>query len=278
MGDFGLCHLSRTMDPADVSRADVDTTLNIGSLRYEAPELLDYRTQCYQPSRSDVWSLGIILLNCLRGKSPWQEATNNDPVFRRFMRGEVGVIKTSFKLSEAGWYIVRRMLQLDPRDRASVEEIAEAIEAHEGVAWLNDSESRREHPLIRGTVSGDSSIVDRFAHNTPRAPRNRKRDNSSGLGPRALSWASDTGDVNFDDMPLFHLESDEEEEEGSSPIRGSAAKAWDDDDDDVPEPGSQSSMHGADSDQTAVDSGLELLSLEDHERALFSKVEIGKLK
>ncbi|KAI9005068.1 kinase-like domain-containing protein, partial [Hyaloraphidium curvatum] len=78
LADFGLSHLSRTMEPADVARADIETTLNIGSLRYEAPELLNYRTERYLPSRADVWSLGIILLNCLRGKSPWQEASLND--------------------------------------------------------------------------------------------------------------------------------------------------------------------------------------------------------
>jgi serine/threonine protein kinase len=261
------------MDPADIARADIDTMLNIGSLRYEAPELLDYRTEQYQPSRTDVWSLGIILLNLLRGKSPWQEANNNDPVFRRYQRGEIGVIKNAFKLTEQGWYIACRMLQLDPQDRASVGEVAELIETYQDVPWVTDVAPRREHAYFMGPQLSDNAIIDRFANNTPRNARPRKREGSSGMGPRALSWASEVGEANFDDMPLFHLESDEE---GSSPVRATGAK-WDDDEDDFPEPGSQSSMR--DSDQTAVD-GLDTLSLEahDHERAMFNRIEIGRLK
>jgi serine/threonine protein kinase len=61
--DFGIVSLSES---------SLSTTV-VGTTRYMAPERL--RAKPYGRS-SDIWSLGLVLLECLAGECPWKESTS----------------------------------------------------------------------------------------------------------------------------------------------------------------------------------------------------------
>jgi serine/threonine protein kinase len=61
--DFGI---------ASLSDQSLNTTI-VGTSRYMAPERL--RALPYGRS-SDIWSLGLVLLECITGECPWKESNN----------------------------------------------------------------------------------------------------------------------------------------------------------------------------------------------------------
>ncbi|KAH8119979.1 kinase-like domain-containing protein, partial [Phellopilus nigrolimitatus] len=75
LGDFGLATTSRnTRD------------FNTGSLPFMSPEVLGglaNERKPYSSPRADIWSLGVILLNLINAKLPWQKARAIDKVDKR---------------------------------------------------------------------------------------------------------------------------------------------------------------------------------------------------
>ncbi|KAK0201185.1 kinase-like domain-containing protein [Desarmillaria ectypa] len=58
-----------------------------GTLAYKSPECLgeDFKSPTYSTRSSDVWALGIVLLNMIAGRNPWLAAKISDPCFNYFL-------------------------------------------------------------------------------------------------------------------------------------------------------------------------------------------------
>lgn len=85
------------------------------------------------PAKSDVWSLGILLLNLLCGRNPWSRAVGSNSAFADYMRRPVA-LKEAFGLSESAWKLVSRMLHMNVLKRADIREI---VRLFKGVdSWL----------------------------------------------------------------------------------------------------------------------------------------------
>lgn len=63
LSDFGIV----------ATQTSLPHTTVVGTIRYMSPERL--RARPYG-SASDVWSVGLVLLECLVGQSPWQDVTS----------------------------------------------------------------------------------------------------------------------------------------------------------------------------------------------------------
>ncbi|XP_023998085.1 SNF-related serine/threonine-protein kinase [Salvelinus sp. IW2-2015] len=98
-------------------------TTSCGSLAYSAPEIL--LGDEYDAPAVDIWSLGVILFMLVCGQPPFQEA-NDSETLTMIMDCKYTV---PTHVSNACKDLVGRMLQRDPKGRASLEE----IESH---AWL----------------------------------------------------------------------------------------------------------------------------------------------
>ncbi|KAI8616569.1 kinase-like domain-containing protein, partial [Chytriomyces sp. MP71] len=112
------------------------TEMGCGSVRYMAPESrtgggmhnpFSSRTG-YPPASSDVWSLGVILINLLFAKNPWFEAHPTDPIFSAFVGTNPNILRAQFNLSPHFDALLRRCFDLDPRRRCSVHDLKVLVE------------------------------------------------------------------------------------------------------------------------------------------------------
>ena len=91
----------------------------LGTIYYLAPEILksSYDEKC------DVWSCGVILYVLLSGKMPFMGEDDED-IFRKIEEGLFSMEGPEWtEVSEPAKLIVRKMLKVDPRKRASAEQI-----------------------------------------------------------------------------------------------------------------------------------------------------------
>ncbi|NXR51367.1 SNRK kinase, partial [Hippolais icterina] len=98
-------------------------TTSCGSLAYSAPEIL--LGDEYDAPAVDIWSLGVILFMLVCGQPPFQEA-NDSETLTMIMDCKYTVPP---HVSKECKDLITRMLQRDPKQRASLEEI-------ENHAWL----------------------------------------------------------------------------------------------------------------------------------------------
>ncbi|XP_021113325.1 SNF-related serine/threonine-protein kinase isoform X2 [Heterocephalus glaber] len=98
-------------------------TTSCGSLAYSAPEIL--LGDEYDAPAVDIWSLGVILFMLVCGQPPFQEA-NDSETLTMIMDCKYTV---PAHVSKECKDLITRMLQRDPKRRASLEEI-------ENHAWL----------------------------------------------------------------------------------------------------------------------------------------------
>ncbi|XP_067888666.1 SNF-related serine/threonine-protein kinase isoform X1 [Heterodontus francisci] len=92
-------------------------TTSCGSLAYSAPEIL--LGDEYDAPAVDIWSLGVILFMLVCGQPPFQEA-NDSETLTMIMDCKYTVPS---RVSKQCKDLINRMLQRDPKRRASLEEI-----------------------------------------------------------------------------------------------------------------------------------------------------------
>ncbi|XP_078124659.1 SNF-related serine/threonine-protein kinase-like [Sander vitreus] len=116
-------------------------TLNTscGSLAYSAPEIL--LGDEYDAPAVDIWSLGVILFMLVCGQPPFQE-TNDSETLTMIMDCKYTVPP---HISHACRDLIARMLQRDPKKRATLEEIG----AHEWLQGVDPSPATKlSTPLV----------------------------------------------------------------------------------------------------------------------------------
>jgi serine/threonine protein kinase len=104
------------------SEVSLNTTV-LGTRKFMAPERL--RAKLYGRS-SDIWSFGLILLECVTGLPPWKDVTSVVDLL-------VTVEETDVKelvppTVEAGLEeMIRMSMQQDPGKRRSIHELAHSV-------------------------------------------------------------------------------------------------------------------------------------------------------
>ncbi|KXJ94003.1 kinase-like domain-containing protein [Microdochium bolleyi] len=109
IADFGMAAIQQ--GPNHMLRT------SCGSPHYAAPELVSRRK--YRGDKVDVWSLGVILYAMLCARLPF-----DDPDIPRLLaKATKGVYEMPGWLSHSAQDLIRRMLQVDPKDRISIRKI-----------------------------------------------------------------------------------------------------------------------------------------------------------
>lgn len=78
---------------------------------------------CYSPRLADIWALGIILMNLITGSQPWFKASLSDPFFVEYANNNPNFLYDFFPISRGANEILKSMLAIDPRKRASLADI-----------------------------------------------------------------------------------------------------------------------------------------------------------
>ena len=87
-----------------------------GTLMYISPEILQKKP--YDPFKSDVWSIGVIIFALLTGCSPWTATTENGMC----LQIKDGAFQTPSFLSDQVRHLISRMMDINPRTRISLQE------------------------------------------------------------------------------------------------------------------------------------------------------------
>ncbi|KAJ2819705.1 serine/threonine protein kinase [Coemansia sp. 'formosensis'] len=125
-----------------------------GTPMYVAPEVLTVRQMGMYDNLVDMWSLGVVLYICLCGYPPFSEEVSPPPMRDQIIAGIYSFPSPYWdSVSAEGIDLVCQMLQVDPRNRISVDDAL----AH---PWLR---ARREGGLW--TIDGvDFAVVDPDAY------------------------------------------------------------------------------------------------------------------
>jgi len=99
--------------------------------RYAAPEVLQSRASGF---KSDVWSLGVIFYEMIKGHSFIEGANEREKVLERVL--EIGEMEFDEGVSEELREVIKRMVRMDENERPSLEEVIREIN---GLMGKNES-------------------------------------------------------------------------------------------------------------------------------------------
>lgn len=134
IADFGM---SREVD----SDKSMDMTLRVGTPLYSAPEILFAHAsgassafKVKYSSKSDIWSLGVILHEMLTGVTPYPRTVIVSVKILANYVEKHGVLLDK-KLSESHILLLNNMLNRDPHSRISWAALYEAADVHQQITW-----------------------------------------------------------------------------------------------------------------------------------------------
>jgi serine/threonine protein kinase len=112
-------------------------------------------TRSYSCSASDIWSLGVVLINILSGSNPWRVPSKTDESFLYHMldSGDLDTFRTSFGFTDELCQLLRRILNLDPFARPTARELLEDFSAipHLKLGTFSTKASFGKQPLDSST-------------------------------------------------------------------------------------------------------------------------------
>ncbi|KAH9934067.1 kinase-like domain-containing protein, partial [Epithele typhae] len=117
LSDFGLA--------SDEARVDI---YGWGTGIYMSPEASGkiIGKVPYCPRTSDIWALGIILINMISGRNPWTRPKGSDPLFAAFL-DDPQYLYDSLPISRHVAHTLRRTLAIDPRRRIRLADLRREI-------------------------------------------------------------------------------------------------------------------------------------------------------
>ncbi|KAH9852571.1 kinase-like domain-containing protein [Lenzites betulinus] len=138
VADFGLA-----------TSADSSTAFNTGTRHYMSPECVDCGDYLYpySTSRSDIWALGVILLNMVTGHRPWDKATLEDDQFLSFLEEEEW-LRDVFPISKGLNDILRNIFTIIPSAALTLPEIRREIRNLD-TFYMSEQEVKASSPDVR---------------------------------------------------------------------------------------------------------------------------------
>ncbi|CCG83072.2 Serine/threonine protein kinase Ksp1 [Taphrina deformans PYCC 5710] len=156
LGDFGLA----TCDT-------FSTEIGTGSDRYMAPEQFALtEAGGYDPAQADIWALGIVIMNTLFSRNPWKCPTEDDPVFKDFLRDPESLFEHFSYLTHDTFNVVKHALKVEPELR-SLDRMRTAV--MEVLDWTQAGDSV-ESVMVSRRASTNLADYDTMGPTAGRAP------------------------------------------------------------------------------------------------------------
>ncbi|KIP05659.1 hypothetical protein PHLGIDRAFT_42614, partial [Phlebiopsis gigantea 11061_1 CR5-6] len=117
LSDFGLS-----------TKTQVSEEFGCGSSYYMSPECIGRETGLspFSNRASDVWSLGVILVNMISSRSPWSKALTSDNCFCEFLLNE-NYFREMLPISESANAILRQIFAYEPSERITIRALRKAV-------------------------------------------------------------------------------------------------------------------------------------------------------
>ncbi|KAI0076543.1 kinase-like protein [Panus rudis PR-1116 ss-1] len=80
----------------------------------------------YSPKHADIWALGVLLVNMVTARSPWEKAVTTDDCFHDFLVDPT-FLPDMLPISKGLHQILLRMFELEPLDRISLVDLRKEI-------------------------------------------------------------------------------------------------------------------------------------------------------
>lgn len=99
-----------------------------GSCYYMSPECIAEQKPRlkYSSKQTDVWSMGVILVNMISGRNPWRYATTDDQCFQAYLNDN-DFLGNVLPISAEANAIIKRIFTIDPLRRITLEQLEEEI-------------------------------------------------------------------------------------------------------------------------------------------------------
>ncbi|KAF9046930.1 kinase-like protein [Hymenopellis radicata] len=138
VSDFGLA-----------TRLENSESFGCGTRYYKSPECTgeNLKLISYSTRQSDVWALGVVLVNMTTGRSPWRLASLEDIGFRSFLRHR-SYLEENLPLSKPVAHVLRRIFDLNPCRRITLKELRKEI-LEIDTFFLSDDELLRSSEQAR---------------------------------------------------------------------------------------------------------------------------------
>ncbi|KAI0320667.1 kinase-like domain-containing protein [Amylostereum chailletii] len=145
--DFGLA-----------SESVSSTTFGIGSMFYMSPECLreDLKLREYSPRHSDIWALGMILVNMITGRSPWRSAVCKDDCFAAYLH-DPNFLRDMLPISKPACVLLRRILAFNPFSRISLSQLRAEIKKID-TFFMSGEDIARSNKHVRAIVHGYNKL------------------------------------------------------------------------------------------------------------------------
>lgn len=167
LSDFGLS-----------TKTQVSEEFGCGSSYYMSPECIGRETGLspFSNRASDVWSVGVILVNMISSRSPWSKALTSDNCFCEFLLNE-NYFREMLPISESANTILRQIFAYEPSERITIPALRKAI-VDLDTFFMTDEEIMHATDAVRmaaahcGVVIQDGrAAVDVAPHATATTPR-----------------------------------------------------------------------------------------------------------
>ncbi|KAF8514984.1 kinase-like domain-containing protein [Gautieria morchelliformis] len=163
ISDFGLCSVFRYKGQTR------QLTAQCGSLPYVAPELVHAPDRPYDAEPVDIWGMGVILFTLLCGITPWDQPTEDDPEYARFLSGEILSEAPWNRISENALSLLLGILTVDVQERMTLPEILQHPWYSKSNGLLDQTGIELAEHLTRALrVSGDLQLAEPNLNTTER--------------------------------------------------------------------------------------------------------------
>lgn len=135
-----------------------------GSTFYIAPECLgDWNPQQthYDTQKSDIWSLGVILVNLVCGRNPWRIASASDESFTAYL-ADPTFLRRILPISDECLYVLARIFTIDADARVTLAELRRDVLAVKSF-FMGEEELRAVHVAAQKPVAPTCvPVADKF--------------------------------------------------------------------------------------------------------------------
>jgi serine/threonine protein kinase len=157
ISDFGLARAGAgTKSLGGLESATADFVTRCGTPNFVAPEVLTAPT--YNGFRADVWSAGVILFIMLSGRLPFH-ARDIGELYTKIQKCDY---RMSDFIPEGAASLIRKMLVVEPEDRASIREIVNH-------PWFCDGISPEERYEIEEILTTKPQLPTPLVNITPQS-------------------------------------------------------------------------------------------------------------